>query len=363
MVRYEAFIDRGWQEKGIAQVTVVRVQENGWVEAGVFLVDLWCLGVKDAFNAEMSASEWADESARLMPPENRESFHPARARKLVEGAVAYALSLGFSPPRDYKKARRVFGSVKAQDCPQTFTYGKDGKPLYIAGPDDGDERIDLVLRVLTAKLGEDGFHYLLPANPEEPDDFDNDKWLDLFSGRPDGSASLAAFDGFFAALQVCPAAIGPDEFLPVVLASAPPWFREETDVSEATELLLSQWEIVGERLDDIDENDPPAWAVEFGDDQFEDGGLRQLAAAWCQGFLSVVQAWPEAWGGAPERAELRPHFDALAMVAAYAGGPARAGVIAPAVEGELPRYVATTVLALRAILRPEPKNDPQDGDA
>lgn len=36
---------------------------------------------------------------------------PAAARKLVEGAVAYAQSLGFAPVPDFKKASRVLGGT------------------------------------------------------------------------------------------------------------------------------------------------------------------------------------------------------------------------------------------------------------
>ena len=353
MTRYEAFVDRGWKNKGITQVVVVRIQENGWIEAGVFLVDFWCLGVKDAFATEMSVSEWNEEAARLMPVEDRESFHPACARKLVEGAVAYALALGISPPHDYKKARRIFGSVKAQDCPQSFTYGKNGKPFYVAGPNDDEERIDRVLRILTARLGEDGFHYIVPQEPEESDGFDRDELLDLFYDRPGGNESFASIDGFLTALNVCPTVIHPGKFLPVVLSSAPRWLRDETDPKESSRLLLSQWQRAAERLTSIDADDPPELAVDFGDELEEDGGLRSRAAAWCQGFLRVVHEWPEEWCGGTDRAGLRPHIDAIAVVAAYAGSPAPAGVTAPAEEEDLPRYIGTAVIALRAVLRPE----------
>ena len=48
MTRYEAYIDKRWREHGLAQVVVVRRRDNGLVDFGVFQVDLWCLGVRDA---------------------------------------------------------------------------------------------------------------------------------------------------------------------------------------------------------------------------------------------------------------------------------------------------------------------------
>ncbi len=168
-MRYEAFAHRDFSGRGVASVVVTRTDDAGQLRAGVFLVDLWCLGVKDAFQAEMPASDWPHQLGRILPADQRIALHPACARKLVEGAVAYAESLGFAPHRDYNAARRVFGSVKAADCPETFTFGRKGKPFYLAGPDDDHERVERVLRTLTAKVGADGFHYAVPADPDDAD--------------------------------------------------------------------------------------------------------------------------------------------------------------------------------------------------
>jgi hypothetical protein len=50
--------------------------------------------------------------------------------KVVEQAVQYAQGLGFAPHPDYKKAARVFGGLRAEQCSQKFTFGHKGKPLY-----------------------------------------------------------------------------------------------------------------------------------------------------------------------------------------------------------------------------------------
>src|SRR5439155_9763655 len=47
---YECLVPRDWQTEGeIIQILVVRRSPQGEVVAGTFLVDLGCLGVKDAF--------------------------------------------------------------------------------------------------------------------------------------------------------------------------------------------------------------------------------------------------------------------------------------------------------------------------
>jgi yecA family protein len=362
MTRYEACAQQGFQEKGMTQVVVTRTDDAGWLQAGVFLVDLYCLGVKDAFVADMPATDWPETLDRIIPAPDRVALHPACARKLVEGAVVYTEALGFAPHRDYKKARRVFGSVNSRDCPETFSYGKGGKPFFVAGPNDDEERIDLVMRVLTAKLGEDGFHYVLPTEPGDSDEFAREELLEFFRARPDADTGFAALDGFLAALHVCPTVIEPSKFLPVVLAGTPPWFHNEAEARQISRLVIERWNSLGDQLDSLRGEDAPEFAVDFGDDSEENPGLHRRAAAWCRGFLRVVNEWPAAWDGAPDRAELRLHFNALSLVAADGRGPAPAGVPGPAEEKELPRYVGTSVMALYTVLRPEMADDSPDGD-
>lgn len=350
-MRYDSFAHKGFQEKGMTYVIVTRTDDAGWLHAGVFLLDLYCLGVKDAFAAEMNLADWPEQLDRLIPAGNRLALHPACARKLVEGAVRYAEALGFAPHRDYKKARRVFGSVSSRDCPESFTYGKDGKPLYVAGPHDDQQRIGRVLRTLTAKLGPDGFHYIVPAGPDAPASSVREDFLALFQERPEGPAGFAAADGFLAALHVCPDLIKPSDFLPVFWGDAEPEFQDEDAARRVLGLVMTYWNEVGERLREAADDDDPERAVDFGDNPVD--ANRLYASAWCRGFLRTVDAWPAAWKSALDRPELRRHFDAIATVAAYAGGAAPAGVIAPAEAEELPGYVGTAVLALYSALLKE----------
>jgi hypothetical protein len=48
MILYEAYIEKGWKEHGLAYDEVVRTRESGLADYGIFEVDLWCLGVKDS---------------------------------------------------------------------------------------------------------------------------------------------------------------------------------------------------------------------------------------------------------------------------------------------------------------------------
>jgi hypothetical protein len=101
---------------------------------------------------------------KLLREHDPVTLEPAAARKLIEGAVAFARTHGLPPHRDYPKARLIFGDVDPNACGDEFAYGKDGKPFFIAGPHDGLSRCRQIIDTLAANCGPDGFHYILPVS-------------------------------------------------------------------------------------------------------------------------------------------------------------------------------------------------------
>src|SRR4051794_1071881 len=107
----EAFRSPHLFESGCGYVVISRYKTDGRCEAGFFLLDVFCLGVKDG--GFESFHNYADFQENLLAPLFRDQepmrMPPAAGRKLVEDAVAYAQSLGFAPAPDFKKASRVLG--------------------------------------------------------------------------------------------------------------------------------------------------------------------------------------------------------------------------------------------------------------
>jgi hypothetical protein len=160
----EAFVSGNLFELGMGHVVLTRFR-GADAELGVFLVDVYCQGAKDAFYTRVSQAEYDREVLdRVIPAENRKAIDPTTARKLVEAAVAYAEGLGLAPHPDYKKACRVFGGTNAAASTAPFTYGKDGKPFYVQGQHDSFEKALRMMRHLRARCGKDGFNFLVLAN-------------------------------------------------------------------------------------------------------------------------------------------------------------------------------------------------------
>jgi hypothetical protein len=156
--------DAGTDEaEGSGLVIVVVARERG-SSARVcnFLVDTWCLGVKDALGPKAV-------DRRKLPSFRAEVFrgYPGApvavplvlAQQIVLGAVGYARGLGFEPHADFANAA---GQLGEWDGVCDLEFGRDGMPMYIQGPHDNTSRI---LRTLRKNVGDGNFHYLAGLRP------------------------------------------------------------------------------------------------------------------------------------------------------------------------------------------------------
>ena len=171
-------------DSGCGYLVVSRFRADGRVEAGFFLLDVFCLGVKDAgFHHFNSIADYQKSLIdRLFPDGNLVRMTAAAARKLAEDAISYARELGFSPGADYKKASRVFGGITTAGCDEQFMFGKNDKPLYIQGPSDSQARVGRILRALKARCGEGGYHYIVAADDFEPLDCEEENGESAVTG-------------------------------------------------------------------------------------------------------------------------------------------------------------------------------------
>ena len=131
-------------ETGIGSIFLSRRLADGSLVTAAYLVDTYCLGVKDAFVMNVAAHELDERLA--MQPDTYVEIPVACARKLLHGAVAFARNLGIPPHSDYAKFEKLFGDADPADCEQVFEYGRDGQPLYIPGPNDSPKLMQRAAR-------------------------------------------------------------------------------------------------------------------------------------------------------------------------------------------------------------------------
>ena len=144
--------------EGIGQLVLARTLPSGMVAASFFLLDVWCLGVKDAFFAVMTPQKFGDRKDELSRQQSFTDIDPSIARKLLHDAAIYAAGLGLAPSEDFAQAEAIFGDIPM--AMETFPFGKNGKPFFISGPHDSPTRIRRILDTLAKRAGPDGFDFI-----------------------------------------------------------------------------------------------------------------------------------------------------------------------------------------------------------
>jgi len=145
---------------GLAAVLVARRHRYDKVSVCGYLADVYCLGVKNVLGPEIM-NELGPRGLREFRRDFFSGYHgdPLEApielaREVVFGSIAYARNLGFEPHPDFAAAEAHLGPWNG---PSTITFGKQGKPFYISGPNDNPRTI---IRTLERSAGAGNFDFI-----------------------------------------------------------------------------------------------------------------------------------------------------------------------------------------------------------
>lgn len=159
---------------GIGHLVVSRSLPNGQLAIGIFMIDVRCMGVKDAFLQVGDPFGYVGLRRKLVDF-GASPVDPAYARKLLDAAVGYARGLGFEPGGHFKDAYVVIDAIDASTCTDAFVFGVDGKPHFMSGPYDSPAFIAHVTRTLEAACGKDGYNFTIAGPEMDGDWFDSDE--------------------------------------------------------------------------------------------------------------------------------------------------------------------------------------------
>ena len=125
----------------------------------VFLIDTFCLGIKDVMFESVESEVFEIYMDAMDAGSPVVSVDPSYARKLLRDLAAWSQSIGFAPHQDFAAVERMFGDVSADASDAVFRFGRDGKPVYIPGPNDTAHLIQRRIEQLQKYLGDDGFGF------------------------------------------------------------------------------------------------------------------------------------------------------------------------------------------------------------
>jgi len=150
-----------WDE-GLGNVVFSRKLADGQVAHATFLLDVFCIGVKDVALGVSSPQRYSELIfGKLFARHAFERRAPEFIRKLIEGSVGYFRAMGIEPHADYGEASAICGDVDAAACPDDFQFGREGKPFFVSGPLDSPQRCARIINMLTTHCGRGEFDYLL----------------------------------------------------------------------------------------------------------------------------------------------------------------------------------------------------------
>jgi hypothetical protein len=149
----ECLVSDGLFDSGIGVVTLIRGASRAYQHAAFFMVDVFCLGVKDAFFRAMDRTEAEQALDRMQVSDPVSPIAPAEARKLLRDVVAWAGDNGFPAHKDYARAELLFGDVVPAATDYRPRFGLAGEVIYMPGPTESPTQVRRRMQTVRSRFG------------------------------------------------------------------------------------------------------------------------------------------------------------------------------------------------------------------
>ena len=162
------YISKDIENVGEGTVIVVRRHPNDKFTLATYLLDIFCLGVKDTFYRlrldEFEYEEYLDKFTSMDVTEITYN----EAHNWIYGAIAFAEEAGIAPHKDFNVTQYML-EEDTEDIPLIeYNYGKDGKHFLVAM---SQLELSRYIPILKKNLGDD-FDYVLQDDEDEYDDYE-----------------------------------------------------------------------------------------------------------------------------------------------------------------------------------------------
>ena len=106
----ECWISPDWKEAGLLTIVVARKHNTGNFTFGVYLLDRYCLGLKNTYALfSKKAFEYEEILDQMFEGHggDKEPIDYVLAHNMIYGAIAYAEDLGFKPEKDWAMSQFI----------------------------------------------------------------------------------------------------------------------------------------------------------------------------------------------------------------------------------------------------------------
>ncbi|HQO49946.1 MAG TPA: hypothetical protein PK939_05930 [Bacteroidales bacterium] len=178
---HECWINEAWDKRKMANILVARRHTNGHFTVGMYLVDLLCLGVKDAFyQFNISVYEYNSLLRERLLAEPGKKVDYQLVHNIIFEAIEFADLYDFQPHKNFTSVAQYILEDDEDDGIELMDIecGMDGKPFYMRGPGESDARAKQIIAQLRSIAGDDGFAYAdrhEDDNWQAGDDFEDEE--------------------------------------------------------------------------------------------------------------------------------------------------------------------------------------------
>ena len=161
---HECLLYEGLFENGKGHVIIAKVNQVGDLKVSFFLLDVFCVGIKDVFTRSLDIQEY-DGKLREISHKigNHHQVEPSYACTLIQKTHEFSASLGITKPGIKEEVRKILRGIPT-DKTLSFAFGHDGRPMYVPGPDDSQGVVNKILKALDKSVGSG--NYTVVENPE-----------------------------------------------------------------------------------------------------------------------------------------------------------------------------------------------------
>lgn len=163
------FADEEWRD-GLGYVIVIREHTGGKKSFAAYLIDRWCVGVKDTFFNVRQDDDSIEELLSRVGEYRLQEVSYNEAHNMVWGAVDYAEEAGIKPHKDFATTQ-YFLEEDTDEIPLIeYEFGKDGKHYLVA---KSQLELSKYLQTMKKNLSEDEYSFVVADYDEDDDEWDD----------------------------------------------------------------------------------------------------------------------------------------------------------------------------------------------
>ena len=154
------WISDEWEDTGSAYTIVSRKHPNGNITAGIYFVDLLCLGVKRInIIYDISPREFEDFLKMVQDNVDIEKTDYQLVHEIIYSGLEYAKKFGFEPHEEFELARYLLEEDNPKKRRYDIECGVNGKPMFVPTELESYARAVEIMAQLEKTAGSGNFYH------------------------------------------------------------------------------------------------------------------------------------------------------------------------------------------------------------